>query len=98
MSVRRTTLPLIADFLHLNTDANYAFVPHGKNGAIGPPDSAGFSHIIRPINGRKPIYLGAIGGHVANLDGSRWKKIQAMSDYQIYNGSGPYTGMLNAEC
>ena len=87
------TLPLIADFLHWNTDANYAFVPHGKNGAIGPPDSSGFSHLIRPINGRKPIYLGAVGGTVANLDGSaHWKKIQTMSDYQIYNGSGPYYG------
>jgi len=87
------TLALIADFNHWNTDANYAFVPHGKNGAIGNPDNMGFSHIVRPINGRKPIYLGAVGGHVGTLDGAaQWKKIQTMNDYKIYDGPGPYYG------
>jgi prepilin-type N-terminal cleavage/methylation domain-containing protein len=86
-------LPLFADFIHWNTDANYAFVPHGKNGALGVPDDQGFSHLIRPINGRSPVYLGAVGGHLGLLDGSvSWKKIRQMETYKNSDVAGNYLG------
>jgi prepilin-type N-terminal cleavage/methylation domain-containing protein len=89
-----STLTLIADFnaYHI-AGPGFAFMPHGRNGAIqGPPSSVG-SREFRPINGKPPIRLGARGGHVGLLDGSaKWRKIEVMGTYQMYSGSADHRG------
>jgi prepilin-type N-terminal cleavage/methylation domain-containing protein len=89
------SLTLVADFNHWYADGpGYAFIPHGKSGAIqgSVRDANGFL-VLRNVNGKPPSRLGATGGNVGLLDGSvRWKPIKQMENYRVYSGPGSYYG------
>jgi prepilin-type N-terminal cleavage/methylation domain-containing protein len=89
------SLVLLADLNHWYADGpGYAFLPHGKAGAIqgAQRDANGFL-VLRGVNGKPPARLGAVGGNVGLLDGSvRWKPIKQMDSFRIYNGPGSYYG------
>lgn len=89
------TLPLVADYnMWYAEDVGHAFVPHGRNGAIQSSQrDANGTRALRGINGKPPARLGARGGNVGLLDSSvNWKRIEAMGNYAIYDGSGAYNG------
>jgi prepilin-type N-terminal cleavage/methylation domain-containing protein len=86
-------LVLVADFnAYYVPGGGYAYVPHGRAGALGNYSPGGeAARYIKPINGRTPRYLGAKGGNVGLLDGSvKWKRIEEMGDFQMYDGSSDY--------
>ena len=88
---------LVADFIHWSPDLNYAIIPHGKSGPIGTRKDLSVSNFACPwlqgILGKPPQRLGAVGGNVGLLDGSaRWKKIQQMENFRIYDGNSSYLG------
>ena len=87
------TLVLMADFNHWYADGpGYAFIPHGKNGPVGSRDANNFL-LLRGVNGKPPVRLGAAGGNVCLLDGSaKWKPIRQMDIFRIYDGGGSYYG------
>ena len=93
-------LVLTADFIHWSEAFNYAFIPHGKTGPIGTRRPAGDPSVVtltgpyvQGILGKPPERLGAVGGNVGLLDGSvKWKRIQQMGTYQIFNGGSEYKG------
>ncbi len=89
------TLTLIADYnMWYGEGPGHAFIPHGKNGAVlaSQLDSSG-TRALRNINGKPPQRLGAVGGNVGLLDGSvKWKRIQLMGNFQIFDGPGEYNG------
>jgi prepilin-type N-terminal cleavage/methylation domain-containing protein len=92
----KPSLVLVADFIHWYTvGQGYAFIPHGKSGAIGTrdPNAPLRAPYVRVINGKPPERFGALGGNVGLLDGSaRWKKIQLMGTYQVFSGGAEYKG------
>jgi prepilin-type N-terminal cleavage/methylation domain-containing protein len=90
------SLVLTADFIHWYTvGPGYAFIPHGKGGAIGTkdPNAPLPAPYLRNINGKPPERFGALGGNVGLMDGSaRWKRIQEMGTYQVFSGGSEYKG------
>lgn len=84
------TLTLAADYNMWYTDgAGYAYLPHGKSGAI---KSSGLNY-LSGVNGKPPQKLGARGGNVGLLDGSvKWKKIEGMEAHQIWSNGTGYNG------
>jgi hypothetical protein len=90
-----SSLPLIADYnMWYAEGSGHAFVPHARNGPLlaSQMDESG-TRALRNINGKPPQRLGAKGGNVGLLDASaRWKKIESMGNYAIYDGPGAYNG------
>ena len=68
-------LPLITEINDWSPGFQKTFAPHGKNGAISQPMDFGNSGSL----GRTSQDIGAVGGHIGNMDGSvEWRSIQKM--------------------
>ena len=90
-------LVLVADATYWSPSDDYAIIPHGKNGPIGVRRDVSVSNFACPwqkgILSKPPQRLGAVGGTVGLLDGSaRWKKIQQMENFRIYDGPTAFYG------
>jgi hypothetical protein len=72
------TLPLVTDLNDWSPGFGMTMAPHGRAGAVALD-----SHVNESAGGATPRQIGALGGHVGNLDGSViWKPISAMSEYR----------------